>query len=85
MTFEKQTLGDLNGYLFEQLERLNDPELSEDELSRELQRTKAVVSVSNQVVNVGKLVLDAQKFYDDRNDYNAAKPKMLTAGDVEED
>lgn len=85
MTFEKQTLGDLNGYLFEQLERLNDPELSEDELSRELQRTKAVVSVSNQVVNVGKLVLDAQKFYDDRNDYDAAKPKMLTVGDVEED
>lgn len=82
MSFEKQTLGDLNGYLFEQLERLNDPDLNDEELSNELKRTKAVVSVSNQVVSVGKLVLDAQKFYDDRTDYDAEKPKMLAADDV---
>lgn len=85
MTFEKQTLGDLNGYLFEQMERLNDPDLAGEELGDELKRARSVVSVSNQIVNVGRLVLDAQKFYDDRNDYDAAKPKMLTAGDVEED
>ena len=31
----KNTLSDLNNYLFEQLERLSDDELTEDQLERE--------------------------------------------------
>lgn len=79
--FEKQTLGDLNGYLFEQLERLNDPDLTQEELEMELNRSKAIVSVSNQIVNAGNLVLSAQRFYDTRANLDIKQSKMLSSGE----
>lgn len=73
----KNTLGDLNGYLFEQLERLNGEDLKGDALETELKRGKAITEVAAQVIANGKLVLDAKKFADDRNDVKAKIPKML--------
>jgi hypothetical protein len=73
----KNTLGDLNGYLFEQLDRLNSEELKGEALETELKRGKAITEVAAQVIANGKLVLDAQKFMDDRNDVKGAMPKML--------
>ncbi len=73
----KNTLGDLNGYLFEQLERLNDEDLDEDTLKTELRRSKAVAEVAKQIIENGKLVLDAQKFVDKRNDAENELPKLL--------
>lgn len=73
----KNTLGDLNGYLFEQLERLNSEELKGEALELELRRGKAITEVAAQVIANGKLVLDAQRFMDDRNDVKSEMPKML--------
>ncbi len=73
----KNTLGDLNGYLFEQLERLNDEDMDEDTLKTELRRSKAVAEVAKQIIENGKLVLDAQKFVDKRNDAENVLPKLL--------
>ena len=73
----KNTLGDLNGYLFEQLERLNDEDMDEDTLKTELRRSKAVDEVAKQIIENGKLVLDAQKFVDKRNDAENELPKLL--------
>lgn len=73
----KNTLGDLNGYLFEQLERLNDEDLDEDTLKTELRRSKAVAEVAKQIIENGKLVLDAQKFIDKRTDAEIVLPKLL--------
>lgn len=73
----KNTLGDLNGYLFEQLERLNDEDLDEDMLKTELRRSKAVAEVAKQIIENGKLVLDAQKFSDKRTDAEIVLPKLL--------
>lgn len=36
----KNTLADLNNYLFEQIERLNDDSLDEDELDAELRKKR---------------------------------------------
>ena len=72
----KNTLGDLNGYLFEQLERLND-ELSLEELEIEMKRGKAVTEVAKQIIENGKLVLDAQKFRDQRMDVEKVLPELL--------
>lgn len=57
----KNKLEDLNNHLFEQLERLNDVDLTGDELDEELKRAKAVASISSQIIENGRLVLDAQK------------------------
>jgi hypothetical protein len=38
----KNTLLDLNNYLFEQIERLNDDELTDDQLDRELKKTDSI-------------------------------------------
>ena len=38
----KNTLSDLNNYLFESIERLNDDSLSDEELEKEIKRSEAV-------------------------------------------
>lgn len=57
----RNTLSDLNNHLFEQLERLNDEELKDDELQKEIARAKAVTSLAAQIINNGSLVLRAQE------------------------
>lgn len=63
----KNNLNDLNDYLFEELERLNDDEeLSHKEsLDKELKRAKAIAGVSTAIVNNAKLILDAKKYADE--------------------
>lgn len=41
----KNTLTDLNNHLFEQLERLNDDELDEAQLEKELRRAEGIMRV----------------------------------------
>lgn len=57
----KNKLTDLNNHLFAQLERLSDESLKGDELKEEISRSKAVTSVAKEIVENGKLALDAQK------------------------
>ncbi|WP_421217970.1 hypothetical protein [Aeromonas enteropelogenes] len=56
----KNKLTDLNNHLFAQLERLGDESLTGDKLKEEILRSKAVASVSSQIVNNARLALDAQ-------------------------
>ena len=57
----KNKLTDLNNHLFAQLERLNDESLSGDALQDEIDRSRAITSVSKEVVSNARLVLDADK------------------------
>lgn len=59
----KTSLNDLNNYLFEQLERLNDDEtLSEDDnFEKEMKRTKALTEVAKTIIDNANTVIDAQK------------------------
>lgn len=54
-------LSKLNKALFDQLDRMNNPELKGDELSQEIERTKAISEIGKQVINTGRLALDAIK------------------------
>ena len=80
----KNTLTDLNNYLFEQLERLNDDELTPEELDRELQKTDSIVKISEKIIENGELAfktmkhLDEYGYHPDKN--MGAIPPMLTAG-----
>lgn len=74
---KKNTLGDLNGYLFEQLEKLNDEDLKGEKLEEELKRNKAITDVAKNIIQNGNLVLQARKFADERLDIDKDSPKML--------
>ena len=43
------------------LERLNDEELTEDEILKETERAKAITNVAGKIIDNGRLILDAQK------------------------
>lgn len=69
----KNKLTDLNDHLFEQLERLNDEELTGELLSVEIARSKAITNVAQTIINNGELLLNAKKHVDD---YNLGKSEM---------
>ena len=80
----KNTLTDLNNYLFETLERLLDDDLTEEQMQREITRSKAVTAVAETVIHNGQLALDTMKHMNDmaygtgkRDEYLAPVPKML--------
>jgi len=49
----KNTLNDLNNYLFEAIERLNDDDLSEEQLDKEIKRSEAVQKVAKTIIENG--------------------------------
>lgn len=73
----KNTLGDLNNYLFAQLERLSDKNLKGEELKEEINRAKTISDVANKIIDNGSLVLEAKKWYDDRWNADDELPRML--------
>lgn len=76
----RNSLGDLNNHLFEQLERLGDEELTGEKLKEEINRARAVMGIATKIIDTGALVLEAQKFADDKMDADAKLPKMLEGG-----
>ena len=75
----KNTLGDLNNYLFETLERLLDDSLTEEQMQREITRSHAVTSVAETVIHNGELALKTMQHLNEyRTDGKLAPvPKML--------
>ena len=61
----KNKLIDLNNHLFEQLERLNDDELKGEDLTRELNRAKAMSGCAAQIINCASLALKAHTAIND--------------------
>ncbi len=61
----KNTLSDLNNYLFESIERLLDDELSDDELEKEIKRTETVQKVAKTIIDNGALALQAKRHFDE--------------------
>mgnify|MGYP006966746074 CR=1 FL=1 len=60
----KNSLTDLNNYLFEQLERLLDDEICSDEEStkREIAKACAITDVANSITNNATVQLNAMRF-----------------------
>lgn len=85
MSGPRNRLEDLNNHLFEQLERLNDDNLQDEKLKDEIDRSKAISNIAKNVIDNGNLVLDAQKFADDKWDENRKLPNMLESRSSEED
>lgn len=76
----RNKLMDLNNHLFEQLERLNDEELSDDELQKEIKRSKSMTSVAKVIVDNAELMLQAQKHRDEYYFNEKNVPDVLKIG-----
>ena len=55
----KNSLKDLNNYLFEQLERVQDDGLDDKEFDKEIARSKAVTNIAAQIIQNGNLLVRA--------------------------
>lgn len=73
----KNTLGDLNNYLFESIERLNDDSLSEEELEKEIKRSEVVQKVAKTIIDNGALALQAKKHFDEYGIENNVEIPLL--------
>lgn len=78
----KQT--DLNDHLFMQLERLSDKSLSAEQLANEIDRSKSITAVAQQIIANGKLALDAQVMMSEGsiNRMPAIMPRFLGVEDA---
>ncbi len=73
----KNTLGDLNNHLFMQLERLNDEDVKGEQLTEEIERSKAITNIAKEIIANGTLVLQAKKLQDNKMNIDDKLPKML--------
>lgn len=75
------TLTDLNNYLFEALERINDDELTDEQLDTEIKRAEVTTKVAKTIIDNAGVQLAAMKHMDEYG-YNQSKtgkavPAML--------
>lgn len=61
----KNTLKDLNDYLFEAIERINDDSLDDAQLDKEIRRSEAVQKIAKTIIDNGNLALQAKKHLDE--------------------
>ena len=61
----KNTLTDLNNYLFEAIERINDDSLDDTQLDKEIKRSEAVQKIAKTIIDNGNLALQAKKHLDE--------------------
>lgn len=55
---------DLNNILFEQIERINDDDLNEDDLKIQLNKAKHINDIAKNIVDINRLAFDALKHED---------------------
>jgi hypothetical protein len=77
----KNKISNLNDHLFLALERLNDVDLDSEQIAIEIERSRAISGLAQQVVSSADVILKAAKFMDDHDNLNINLPAMLS-GDI---
>ncbi len=73
----KTTLNDLNEYLFQELDRLTNEDLSDEELDKEIKRSEALQKVAKTVIENGALALRAKEYIDEYGNGEGVGVPML--------
>ncbi len=73
----KNKLADLNDHLFAQLERLGEEDLTAEQIEKEVNRTKAIVAVSEQIVQTADLTLKGAKLIAEHGAYVGCMLPMI--------
>lgn len=74
----KNTLTDLNNALFEAIERIQQDDITDEQLDREIRRAEAVSDVAEIIVRNGELALKTMMHLNEYG-YGAAKAAKLDA------
>lgn len=61
----RTTLNDLNEYLFQEMDRLTNEDLSEEELDKEIKRSDSLQKIAKTIIDNGSLALQAKKHLDE--------------------
>lgn len=77
----KTTLNDLNEYLFQELDRLTNDDLSAEELDKEIKRSDALQKVAKTIIDNGTLALQAKKHLDEYGKGDRVELPMLGVTD----
>lgn len=77
----RNTLVDLNGYLFEQLERVN--EAAPADIGQEVERARAMAGLADTIIQNANMVYKVAQYRDALAGGPARLPRMLGAGEAE--
>lgn len=58
-------INDLNEYLFAQLDRLSNEDMTKEQLEIEINRAKAITNTARTIIENGELALEAKKHFDE--------------------
>ena len=73
----KNTIADLNNYLFEELERITDDSLTDMQREMAINRAEAVTKVADTIIRNADLALKAAKLAAETGAEPSALPRML--------
>ena len=76
----KNTLGDVNNHLFEELERLSDEDLKGDALKEEIIRAKLVTQIATKIIDNANTVVAAEKFKAETLGRSTIEPPKMLEG-----
>lgn len=72
----ENTLNDLNNYLFESIERLNDDSLSDEELQKELLKADATSKIAKNIIDNGNLMIKSYEIYKEQGRKDVTIPLL---------
>jgi len=75
----RNTISDLNNYLFEALERINDDELDEKALQDQILKAEQTCKIADKIIQNGELAFKASKAMMEAG-YEVSPPALLGVG-----